>query len=323
MAETMAPAAGPRELVQRPASYVEWGPIAAGAAAAAATSVLLLTFGSAIGLTAVSPWPNSGLPWWLIGLIAALWILIVQAGSYALGGYLAGRLRAPVSAIPTQEREFRDGAHGFLVWAVGLIVSAIVVGWTVSGAVKTGTEAVSTVAGTATGAAAGALANQADAFAYTVDKLMRATPGQPPAASAADTGAATAPADGDAGTARTEPTSNADKVEVGRIFALSLSNGALAPDDRTYLASLISERTGLPQADAEARVDQAYTALQDAEAKAREAADKARVAAALGAFLTAAAVLIAAVAAAAGAGLGGRHRDENGSLIFLGRERFW
>lgn len=76
-------------------SYVEWAPIFAGAITAAAVSVLLLAFGSAIGLTGVSPWPDSGMPWWLLALIAAFWFLLVQIGSYAAGGYLAGRLRAP------------------------------------------------------------------------------------------------------------------------------------------------------------------------------------------------------------------------------------
>jgi hypothetical protein len=37
-------------------SAVAWGPIVAGAAAALATSVVLLTLGSGLGLTAVSPW---------------------------------------------------------------------------------------------------------------------------------------------------------------------------------------------------------------------------------------------------------------------------
>ena len=41
-------------------SFVEWGSVIAGAITAAALSFVFLTFGSAIGLSAVSPWPNSG-----------------------------------------------------------------------------------------------------------------------------------------------------------------------------------------------------------------------------------------------------------------------
>ena len=41
-------------------SFVEWGSVLAGAVLAAAISFVLLTFGTAIGLSATSPWPNSG-----------------------------------------------------------------------------------------------------------------------------------------------------------------------------------------------------------------------------------------------------------------------
>src|SRR5256885_1652440 len=42
------------------ASFVEWGAVLAGAFLAAGISFVLLTFGAAIGLSATSPWPNSG-----------------------------------------------------------------------------------------------------------------------------------------------------------------------------------------------------------------------------------------------------------------------
>ena len=41
-------------------SFVEWGAVLAGAVLAVAISFVLLTFGAAIGLSATSPWPNSG-----------------------------------------------------------------------------------------------------------------------------------------------------------------------------------------------------------------------------------------------------------------------
>ena len=309
---------------QRVTSYVEWAPILAGAFAAAAISIILLTFGSAIGLVSVSPWPDSGLPWWLIAIIAALWMLLVQIGSYALGGYLAGRLRAPVNEMPSAERSFRDGAHGFMVWAVGAVISAIVLSFSAGAAISTGVGAAATVAGTGaagTDAAAGMLANEADPFGYNVDRLLRS--GVPaPEATATEPGAAAEPPSSDV-PATDMRAGTTGREEVGRIFTLALENGELAPDDRAYLAGVVSQRTGLAQADAEARVDQTFAAIQEAERDAREAADDARQAAAIGAFLTAAAMLVAAAAAAAGAGLGGKHRDENGVLRMFGRERFW
>ena len=312
----------------RVTSYVEWAPILAGAFTAAAISIILLTFGAAIGLASVSPWPDSGLPWWLIAIIGALWVLFVQVGSYGLGGYLAGRLRAPVNEMPSAERSFRDGAHGFLVWAVGAVLSAVLLSWSVGSAVQTGVDAASTVAGSAaagTGAAAGMLATNPDPFGYNVDRLLRSGgPGASLEGTTPEPGSST-----EAPTAPTEaPTADAGSGDsgregVGRIFAQAIENDELAADDRTYLAGLVSQRTGLSQAEAEARVDETFAALQEAEREAREAADEARKASAIAAFLTAAAMLVAAAAAAAGAGLGGKHRDENAVLKMFGRERFW
>ena len=140
-------------ILARVSSYVEWAPITAGAVSAAAISFVLLTFGSAIGLTAISPWSSSSLPAWLIAIVGALWLLLTQAGSYALGGYLAGRLRAPVGDSLPAERYFRDGAHGFFVWALGVVITAVVVDWTAGAVLKSGIDAGATVA---SGAAQGA-----------------------------------------------------------------------------------------------------------------------------------------------------------------------
>jgi hypothetical protein len=52
------------------ASFVEWGAVLAGAVLAAAISFVLLTFGTAIGLSATSPWPNSGVSAKVIASIA-------------------------------------------------------------------------------------------------------------------------------------------------------------------------------------------------------------------------------------------------------------
>ena len=97
------------------------------------------------------------------------------------------------------------------------------------------------------------------------------------------------------------------------------STRAIAP----ALASLVSQRTGLPQAEAEKRVDEAFTELKAAEQKARDAADKARKAALIAGFLAAATMAIGAAAACAGAALGARHRDERTLVVLFGSRRFW
>jgi hypothetical protein len=83
------------------------------------------------------------------------------------------------------------------------------------------------------------------------------------------------------------------------------------------------QQTGLPQGEAEKRVDQAFTDLKAAEQKARDAAEQARKATLIAAFLAAATLAIGCAAACAAASLGGRHRDENTLVVFWGSRRFW
>jgi hypothetical protein len=101
-----------------------------------------------------------------------------------------------------------------------------------------------------------------------------------------------------------------DRATVARIFARDLPSGNLAPDDRTYVAQIVARRDGIPQAEAEQRVDQTVTQVKAAEDQARQAADKARKAAAFGAIITALAMLVGAFIAAVSGAYGGKLRDE-------------
>ena len=104
-------------------SFVEWGAVLAGAFLAAAISFVLLTFGAAIGLSATSPWPNSGASAKVIASIAVFWAMAQQIGAFMAGGYVAGRMRSRWHETG-HEAEFRDGLHGGLVWAVGVVIGA-------------------------------------------------------------------------------------------------------------------------------------------------------------------------------------------------------
>jgi hypothetical protein len=324
----MATVTTPAAVVAAPGSYVEWGAVLAGAFSAAALSFLLLTFGSAIGLSMTSAWPNSGVSGLTFIIVATLWAVLVQVGSFAIGGYIAGRMRSAWPDTAQSEGQFRDGAHGFLVWAVGVVISAVVAATTLTSAVKTTAQIGASVAGAAgavgaAGAAAGmstqpgggssASGNPLD---YVVDLMFR----MPEGAGAA--GAAMPPA-----TAQQQQLSSDQRAEAGRILATGLAQGDIAARDRQYLARLVSMRTGMPQADAEQRVNQVVTEARntaiEAERKAREAAEKARKAGIAAAFLTAATLLISAAAAAAGAACGGRHRDERTAAVFFGASRLW
>jgi hypothetical protein len=89
------------------------------------------------------------------------------------------------------------------------------------------------------------------------------------------------------------------------------TDGDVPPGDKTYLAQLVSARTGLSQADAEKRVNDVIAKAKAAEMKARQIADAARKAGAYLSIFTAVSMLIGAFIAAAATALGGRHRDED------------
>src|SRR5215467_15952264 len=88
------PAEGPVPTPGGPLSYIHWGPVFAGAIAAAAAFATLMTFGSGVGLSLASPsptWRDTSIG---LVLLSGVWILLVSLGSFALGGYLAGRVRS-------------------------------------------------------------------------------------------------------------------------------------------------------------------------------------------------------------------------------------
>jgi hypothetical protein len=103
---------------------VSWAAIAAGAVAAAALSLLLIAFGAGLGLSAVSPWSDSGVSASTFSIGTGIYLCIVAVMSSAIGGYLAGRMRTKISGLHTNEVFFRDTAHGFLAWAFATLISA-------------------------------------------------------------------------------------------------------------------------------------------------------------------------------------------------------
>jgi ABC-type Na+ efflux pump permease subunit len=56
--------------------------------------------------------------------LAIVWLILTQIMASAMGGYLAGRLRTKWTHVHTDEIYFRDTAHGFLAWAVSMVITA-------------------------------------------------------------------------------------------------------------------------------------------------------------------------------------------------------
>jgi hypothetical protein len=100
------------------------------------------------------------------------------------------------------------------------------------------------------------------------------------------------------------------RTEASGIILSGLRNGDVPASDMTYLAQLVSARTGISQADAAKRVDEVIAKAKDAETKARQAADTAGKTAAAIAYFTAFSILIGAFLAAVAAAIAGHRRNE-------------
>lgn len=117
-------------------SAFSWSVVIAGALAAWAVSFIFIALGSGIGLAVSSPYagPTAG----TMTIAGAIWLIIAQSFGYAVAGYLAGRLRVR-DHVPGPETMFRDAAHGFMAWVVGVgAMSAVLV---VTGALSTQIDA--------------------------------------------------------------------------------------------------------------------------------------------------------------------------------------
>jgi polyhydroxyalkanoate synthesis regulator phasin len=268
-------------------SYVDWPAIIAGSVVASAISLVLLTFGSAVGLSLTSAFEGSGISFTALAIAAGLWLLWVQVSGFFAGGYLTGRMRRRHFDATEEESDIRDGSHGLAVWGVGVLIGALIAFSGVSAAVSTATTAASNAAAGVAAAAVGSADDLADRGQLVVDRLLRAGNASPQNADVAD-----------------------QRSEVSRILVSSVASGTLEAADRQYLVDTVAARAGIPPEEAQQRVDQLYAQAQELEAQARAAADRARKIAVVTAFMTAASLLIGGVGAYFGAVLGGNHRDK-------------
>jgi hypothetical protein len=180
-------------------SGVSWAAVTAGAFVSAALSLILLALGAGLGLSSVSPWSNVAASASSISTAAIVWLIVMQIISSSMGGYLAGRLRTKWASIHTDEVYFRDTAHGFLAWAVALVVMAAFL--TSAATYMVGAAAASAAGETGTATGVQADGRELDSNGYFVDALFRSDSAKPDSNGASVRG------------------------EVGRILAQSLRGG--------------------------------------------------------------------------------------------------
>ncbi|WP_105384635.1 hypothetical protein [Neorhizobium alkalisoli] len=289
--------------VESSQSAIAWGPIIGGAVAATGISLILILFGSGLGLTMVSPWSGESSSAATVGITAAIWLVVVQWLSAALGGYLTGRLRTKWAAVHTDEVFFRDTAHGFVSWALATIFVAGFLASSLTSLAGAGAQAVGTAAATAGVAGSAAAASSSDdadtnaATSYFTDALLRPQLAQQ----------------------RAETDNAAATAEVSRILVNGALQGGVPEDDKAYLATIVSARAGLSPEEARARVDAVLKRIEDAKVAAQRAADEARKAAATTALVGSLSLLVGAFISSAAAALGGRQRDEEEDLLVTSR----
>jgi hypothetical protein len=139
--------------------------------------------------------------------------------------------------VHTDEVYFRDTAHGFLVWAVSLVVTAAFL--TSAATAMVGAEARNNNNVRSENAAT-------EARNYYVDSLFRSS--QP--ASANDAQA---------------------RAEASVIFAHALAERQLNLEDKTYLDESVSRNTGLSVPEADKRITEVFERDQQAAESARKA----------------------------------------------------
>ena len=203
-------------------SAVSWGPILAGTLAATAITLIFMLIGSGLGLTMISPFAGGSSSLATIGATAAVWLIVVQWASSALGGYITGRLRSKWVGVHTYEVFFRDTAHGFLAWALATLIVVGLLGSAISSLASAGASATATAVGATAavgGAGAAAAASNSDSAggfstSYFTDALLR-------------------PADGRS--APQNQSNEAVSAEISRVLINGAAQGGISADDRAYL----------------------------------------------------------------------------------------
>jgi hypothetical protein len=223
-------------LTARP--HFQWSAIFGGAAVAAGVSFTLHAFGSGVGLSILSTaptWRDSSVVSWIL---TGVYFLFVAVIAFAVGGYVAGRMRAALN-LETAELEFRDGMHGLVTWGVAVILTALL-------ALAAAATASSAVAPSGGNAGASQSVAGENIIASELDELFR--------------------------TNRNIENISYRRAEAARILLKASGHNGVPNEDRRHLASLTANLTGLSEDEAKARSDRAISASAQELRRARVAA---------------------------------------------------
>jgi len=221
-----------------PVSRIRWPAIVAGAIAATGVSLTLHAFAAGIGLSAASAsatWRDTS---WALWSLSGIYLVFAAICAFAVGGYIAGRMRAPLNSAHT-EAENIDGIHGLITWALAVVLTAIL---------ALGLAAAAVPALSPSGGSAGASQSVAgeNVIATELDEMFRSD--------------------------RPIPDRDYRRSEAARILLKSSSHTGILNPDRRYLYSMLESTIGLRPDESMPRVDHAITASAQALHRARVAA---------------------------------------------------
>jgi hypothetical protein len=215
--------------------FLQWSPTLLGAFCATALSFVLVTFAASVGLgvTSAAPtWRDATVALWIL---SGLYLILQAVLSFGVGGYIAGRIRTPVALSALEQTEQADGLHGLAVWALAVVMGAVLA--TLLGA--------ATLSRSPTNGSSVRTSAAEPLLSYELDRLYRAGRRAP----------------------NIDLTS--DRAEAGRILLTTSSHSGMSADDRTYLIQQVASATGLTVADAERRVDNVISNAKTAIARSR------------------------------------------------------
>ncbi|MGX1324608.1 hypothetical protein AB7M17_008061 [Bradyrhizobium sp. USDA 377] len=213
---------------------LQWTPVVAGALAASALSLILISFATALGLGVASTaptWRDTSFALWLL---SGVYLIFQALISFGCGGYFAGRIRAPYASV-NEDVATRDGMHGVASWALAVVIGAVLA------------ALVASVASKPSSTMQAPSASAPSVLSFELDRLFRA-PRRPPNVDL-----------------------SAERAEAARILMTSSSHSGVATDDRAYLVQQVTALTGLTGPDSEKRVDATIANAKQAISRARAA----------------------------------------------------
>ena len=216
--------------------FLHWSPVIAGALVASAFSLVLITFGTSLGLAVASTSPTWRDTSPTLALASGVYLVLTAIVSFGFGGYVAGRLRRSwQTTLHRDFVEFRDGAHGLTAWALAVAITMLI---------------AAVIAGTATPRTAPSASTPASStgetlIAYDLDRLFRSD-------------------------RRTQGDLTYSRAEASRILLAGTSRAGMKPGDREYLVRLVANQTGIAPAEAEQRVNEAISSATLAVKRTRQ-----------------------------------------------------